>query len=231
MITDYNAERNHHYKLTLKFKGYANDADWHIEYEEPEPGIEVPNPYYISYLYNRTMNLPVKINTGGGTLTSLKAEILTNNWAPYGTLPLAKGGLDYARQYDYAENPSNSSLNQPWNGFLSLRKTAARVLACNQEGNAKDQVPSGLPEGAMVNISSNKDYYETTNKGVRKYVVGNGTHEEADGNYSITEMTIIYLLLFLYILAPNRCILKRVIQEIIRMWLISGMQKLKLPLR
>ena len=63
----------------------------------------------------------------------------------------------------------------------------ARVLACNQEGNAKDQVPSGLPEGAMVNISSNKDYYETTNKGVRKYVVGNGTHEEADGNYSITE--------------------------------------------
>ena len=39
----------------------------------------------------------------------------------------------------------------------------------------------------MVNISSNKDYYETTNKGVRKYVVGNGTHEEADGNYSITE--------------------------------------------
>lgn len=187
VITDYNAERNHHYKLTLKFKGYANDADWHIEYEEPEPGIEVPNPYYISYLYNRTMNLPVKINTGGGTLTSLKAEILTNNWAPYGTLPLAKGGLDYARQYDYAENPSNSSLNQPWNGFLSLRKTAARVLACNQEGNAKDQVPSGLPEGAMVNISSNKDYYETTNKGVRKYVVGNGTHEEADGNYSITE--------------------------------------------
>ena len=42
------------------------------------------------------MNLPVKINTGGGTLTSLKAEILTNNWAPYGTLPLAKGGMDYA---------------------------------------------------------------------------------------------------------------------------------------
>ena len=70
--------------------------------------------------------------------------------------------------------------------FFHLQ-TAARVLACNQEGNAKDQVPSGLPEGAMVNISSNKDYYETTNKGVRKYVVGNGTHEEADGNYSITE--------------------------------------------
>lgn len=144
---------------------------------------------------------------------------------------MAKGGLDYARQYDYAENPSNSSLNQPWNGFLSLRKTAARVLACNQEGNAKDQVPSGLPEGAMVNISSNKDYYETTNKGVRKYVVGNGTHEEADGNYSITENDDHLLASIPLYTAPNRCILKRVIQEIIRMWLISGMQKLKLPLR
>ena len=46
----------------------------------------------------------------------------------------------------------------------------------------------------------------------------------------LLKMTIIYLLLFLYILAPNRSILKRVIQEKIRMWLISGMQKLKLPL-
>lgn len=62
---DYNAERNHHYKLTLKFNKYANDVDWHIEYEEPEPGIEVPNPYYISYLYNHSMMLPLKIRTGG----------------------------------------------------------------------------------------------------------------------------------------------------------------------
>ena len=49
ITTNYDAERNHHYKLTLKFKNFANDADWHIEYAEPEPGIEVPNPYYISY--------------------------------------------------------------------------------------------------------------------------------------------------------------------------------------
>lgn len=44
ITTNYDAERNHHYKLTLKFKNFANDADWHIEYAEPEPGIEVPNP-------------------------------------------------------------------------------------------------------------------------------------------------------------------------------------------
>lgn len=184
VITDYNAERNHHYKLTLKFKGYANDADWHIEYEEPEPGIEVPNPYYISYLYNRTMNLPVKINTGGGTLISLKAEILTNNWAPHGTLSLAEGGLDYARAYDYAENPNNESLNQPWNGFLSLRKTTARVLIKENDPD-KDQVPVDLTIPGTVKITSNKDYYETSEKGLRTYNVAKQLHEDKDGNYEI----------------------------------------------
>ena len=60
IATDYNAERNHHYKLTLMFKGYGNDADWHIEYEEPK-GIVVPDPYYIYYLYDQTMTLPIKV--------------------------------------------------------------------------------------------------------------------------------------------------------------------------
>ncbi len=31
---DYNAERNYHYKLTLMFKGWANDVDWHIDYKK-----------------------------------------------------------------------------------------------------------------------------------------------------------------------------------------------------
>lgn len=57
---DYNVNRNTHYKLTLKFKGYGNDADWHIEYNE-EPGISAKSPVYISYLYNKKMMLPVKI--------------------------------------------------------------------------------------------------------------------------------------------------------------------------
>ncbi len=37
---DYNAERNFHYKLTLRFRGHANDVDWHIEYDE-DKGIYV----------------------------------------------------------------------------------------------------------------------------------------------------------------------------------------------
>lgn len=34
---DYNAERNFHYKLTMRFQGSANDVDWHIDYQE-DPG-------------------------------------------------------------------------------------------------------------------------------------------------------------------------------------------------
>ena len=78
----------------------------------------------------------------------------------------------------YAENPSNSSLNQPWNGFLSLRKTAARVLACNR-GKLRIRYP-GLPEGAMVEISvAIRTIMGQQIKEFVKYVVGNGTHEEA----------------------------------------------------
>lgn len=51
ITTDYNAERNHHYKLTLKFNNFANDYDWHIEYKEQV--LEVTN--------NRVMNYQGKV--------------------------------------------------------------------------------------------------------------------------------------------------------------------------
>ncbi|WP_147625510.1 hypothetical protein [Gabonibacter massiliensis] len=44
---DYNAERNHHYKLTLKFNNFANDYDWHIEYKEQV--LEVTEPKVMNY--------------------------------------------------------------------------------------------------------------------------------------------------------------------------------------
>lgn len=77
---NFNAQRNHHYKLTLGFKGWANQPEWNIEYYEEEPGIEVPDQFYVSYLYNQRHMMPVKIV---GTCTNLKMEIIENNWAPY----------------------------------------------------------------------------------------------------------------------------------------------------
>lgn len=113
---DYNAKRNCHYKLTLKFKNFANEADWHIEYEEPEPGVMTPEPYYISYLYNHSMMYPIKVNTGGRKIESIKAEILENNWAPYN----ASSDIYYTG--------APNGVDAPWNGFLSLHKTTETVL-------------------------------------------------------------------------------------------------------
>lgn len=41
VIDDYDAERNHHYKLTLIFNRFANDPDWHI-YKERYFGVTQP---------------------------------------------------------------------------------------------------------------------------------------------------------------------------------------------
>ncbi|MDE6162368.1 MAG: DUF4906 domain-containing protein, partial [Bacteroides sp.] len=162
VTTDYNAERNHHYKLTLKFKNFANDADWHIEYEEPEPGIEVPNPYYISYLYNHSMMLPLKIKTGGEgrKLTQIDAVILDNRWAPNNP----------NEDYKYWSKMDIPYQNQ-WNGFLSLRKTKHTVIVKEEVGD-------------------NQSYYEDHNRGNRTYDItqGDGTFgsdEEGDGVYTV----------------------------------------------
>lgn len=120
---DYNAKRNCHYKLTLKFKNFANEADWHIEYEEPEPGVMTPEPYYISYLYNHSMMYPIKVNTGGRKIEYIKAEILENNWAPYN----ASSDIYYTG--------APNGVAAPWNGFLSLHKTTETVLYENTIGS------------------------------------------------------------------------------------------------
>lgn len=120
---DYNAKRNCHYKLTLKFKNFANEADWHIEYEEPEPGVMTPDPYYISYLYNHSMMYPIKVNTGGRKIEYIKAEILENNWAPYN----ASSDIYYTG--------APNGVAAPWNGFLSLHKTTETVLYENEIGS------------------------------------------------------------------------------------------------
>lgn len=155
---DYNAERNHHYKLTMRFKGYANDVDWHIEYPR-EPGMVIPNPYYISYLYNHSMMMPLQINTEKGvTLKSLKAEILNNNWAP--------ANPDPALIYWYPMNNLNTAVKYNWNGFLSLHQTSSTVIT------------NSLP----YNLEVNKTAYEASpHRGKRTYF----TSLPNDGSYAI----------------------------------------------
>ena len=51
--------------VTLKFNGKSQRLLWHIDYrEEPDRG-DVPNPWYVSYLYNHQSNIPFKIHSQG----------------------------------------------------------------------------------------------------------------------------------------------------------------------
>lgn len=172
---DYNAERNYHYKLTLHFNGNANDVDWHIEYEEEEPEIYSPAPYYISYLYNHSMTYPLRIKTGGRTVQKVETKITDNRWGPRG-MPT---NFSYWRAMDKeGENM--------WNGFLSLHKTVdTRIL------NA---------DNAPYTPTSNQTYYEQDPKrGVRTYTIpsnlqlnvpqtltGGGTGVKDDDTYTVT---------------------------------------------
>ncbi|MDE5880783.1 MAG: hypothetical protein K2H60_03555 [Muribaculaceae bacterium] len=96
---DYDAQRNYHYKLTLGFKGWANDPDWHIDYVITTPSIEVPSVFRVSYLYQQVSELPIKIV---GNIQYLTVTITENNWAPYDPnteAPITLGSGEYAKTY------------------------------------------------------------------------------------------------------------------------------------
>lgn len=161
VTTDYNAERNHHYKLTLKFNKNANDVDWHISYEEPDPGLEVPNPYYISYLYNHSMMLPLKIRTGGTGvgIKQIEARILDNRWAPHNP----NSDFDY---YKAADKP----YSEQWNGFLSLRETKDLNVTADNNQNYYEKHKRGereyIPKDAELPKADEIKGYETTTDSV-----------------------------------------------------------------
>ena len=134
--------RNCHYKVTLHFNKYANDVDWHIDYDKPTPSIDAPNPCYISYLYDKDMEMPVQINGELHKDSLVTARILTNDWYPY----------DAPSNMYYTPEAKN---NTPWNGFLSLKNTEGRVNV-------------GKPgDGYAYNI--NKKFYEDNERGIRQY--------------------------------------------------------------
>lgn len=165
--TNYDVERNYHYKLTMRFRGYANDVDWHIEYDEPDPGIYVKSPQYISYLYDRTMNLNVKVV--GELVGDLHAEIVRNDWGP------ANDDADGTRPdedvYYNGNVPGGVEV-----GFLSLRKTKDAVIS--------EDDPKSTDFGAAYL----KKYWTDHQRGSREYTATAGEYkDDLNGDYSVVQ--------------------------------------------
>lgn len=116
---DFNAERNYHYKLTLRFINNANDPDWHIVYEPESPEITIPDPLYISYVPNESVNVPVVVR-GATSSTTVKADIIESHW--YG---------DKGHKYDYTF---------PNVGILSLAKTENGTATTSVSGVTPSKV-------------------------------------------------------------------------------------------
>ncbi|MDE6809697.1 MAG: hypothetical protein K2J42_06370 [Muribaculaceae bacterium] len=131
---NYNAIRNHHYKVTLCFNGYANQPDWHIEYKEESPDIFVPE-VYVPYLYNQSVNFPIRFS---GNIQSFDMEIIENNWAPYDEtnpdgVPEAEVGTDdwTKRETQFAWNRA-CYMNTGGNAYLRPCPEVARAFTNEQ---------------------------------------------------------------------------------------------------
>lgn len=160
-VTDnFEAERNYHYKLTLCPRGNGNDADWHIDFDEPK-GFHVPNPWYVSYLYNHKAMLPFKYTPKEDEeIVGLKAEIDKNPWYPsnwsFEELTDTKKPItpDVPPGDESSSYTAGSQNDQPWNGFLSLRATNNVVVT---DSMAKGSAWTGY--GDSKDIEINKNYY------------------------------------------------------------------------
>ncbi|MDE6416494.1 MAG: hypothetical protein K2K68_05650, partial [Duncaniella sp.] len=115
---NYDAERNYHYKLTLKFRGWANEVDWHIHYKEYTRTLITPEPYYISYLYGQEMDFPARVlllPEDNPADFSVKAEIVENNWWPWDREHKNADGTKGARPAEFV--PSGLTGLRNINGF------------------------------------------------------------------------------------------------------------------
>lgn len=148
---DYNCERNHHYKLTLKFNGYANDVDWHIEYDLERPPYSMPDEYYITYDYGGFMEFPITIS-GDLVDNAISAEIVRNDWGPSvmwsDTKPAGGtiGASSYFEWYNGTLPKTNPlDINDVSYGFLSLRKTQRDVVGKEYKASKADAPTQSQP--------------------------------------------------------------------------------------
>lgn len=151
VTTDYNAERNYHYKLTMTFNHNANDVDFHIDYkEEAKPGLLVQDTAFVSYLYNQESYTTVRATPRiGYELLSMKAYIVANEWIPYemdAALDLYNARAWRKQQEQKESYVSNaggytrptSSYNPTWKDFNgTVHPTSAEKPAYKESGNTE----------------------------------------------------------------------------------------------
>ncbi|MDE6872048.1 MAG: DUF4906 domain-containing protein [Bacteroidales bacterium] len=171
MKEDFNAERNAHYRLTLKFNKDANDPDWHIEYDyvPQPPEIVIPNPMYISYLSNQSVNVPVTIyyDKNLTSVESVTATVIKNDWGYYDhkyvdtNKELVKGFLSM-KEDDYTPVTVNDATWRSNGGGSRKFSSAALSYADGTDGEAdtcRINIPVYTRPMDLGNGFSGNNYY------------------------------------------------------------------------
>ncbi|MCM1137689.1 MAG: hypothetical protein NC453_03800 [Muribaculum sp.] len=213
VTTNCDAERNHHYKLKLCFLGNANEVDWHVDYDE-EPGFYGPNPYFVSYGYNRMTRYPIKIS--GELDGDVELTIIQNAWWPNNAKDYTyllktdedkyknklkndenqdSVGVDYfsgnwqgkTRNFEQYKPDEGHEL-QPWTGFLSLSQPMdnyeTTVLTKSDEKVGENQNSLYL----YWIGEKGDDNGRSANRGTRVYTTKEGEHgDNLTGTYYVTK--------------------------------------------
>ncbi|MCM1449387.1 MAG: hypothetical protein NC082_03525 [Clostridiales bacterium] len=161
-IDNYDAERNHHYQLTLRFNGYANDVDWHIRYEKEKVPVIIPNPYYISYGYNEELELPITV-AGEIVDGTIEAQIVRNDWYPSVIWEDTEGDKYY--HYD------RTKVKYPEEDLTKKKALLDEIYAVEKYKGRKAQLKLNDDEGVSLGFLSLR-------KSQREVV---GTHMNLDG--------------------------------------------------
>lgn len=150
---DYDAIRNHHYKVVLGFNGYANQPDWHIEYKVEDPSINTPE-VYVPYTYNTSVDFPI---TFKGNLVSVTADIIENNWAPYLDNP---DGSEVANATYGSTDFTLRTLEFAWNRDVYLNNTDTKQEILTEDIFKPDNLETDNLSGyAYVNGTQPSKYY------------------------------------------------------------------------
>lgn len=153
--------------------GNAKDYHWHIDYTREE-GFKVPNPWYVSYMYNHDAYLPFDyILSDEWEVVDMKAKIVTNPWYPTTSSIYGEGEDQELMDSAYVITPEtpDGDGDYPYqtadnrytgNGFLSLRAPSDESVLTDVQVTGKTWAQLGGYGGANAQ-KYNQAYFDGTN--------------------------------------------------------------------
>lgn len=206
LYTDYNAERNHHYKLTLKFNKFANDVDWHIDYKDQAFDITQPEVYDFDYMGNvfepdhSRPNLGHNFNKWSTFIvTNIEddEEIMGNIRIQYRDLTKGETEFsDYCDWLDYTITPGDHPYEKNVNFYIKNEflkpdeeidindKLKNALLKGSKEAPYNLAHPNGTP--GIIVCSSNCYMVDAPGWYIFPLVYGNAVHNGVDNKSSYT---------------------------------------------